>query len=196
MAKKRQAKKKTQSTRQVVYKQPTEPAGELHFQKWITCTQKPSIAANQTVYARNIRVDTNNFPDLAPLFQRYFFTMVNTMTFKMKSGLGSANGNHATMIMPYQRYEDLPANLLPARTHAWLTTNDSVVKQITNDVTSPPANDRSKTLILNTVYADAANPGSYLGYGFWVFEGPALHADLAQIGEYQLYIDAIFICRR
>lgn len=157
-------------------------ANVYHFRRWIPCTTRPSVAANQTVYHLTLNVSSTNFPELAGPMAAYENYTVHSLGAKMISGVTTMNGQHAILAKT-----NLTANIAGFPTtpnFAYARKNGAKIVKVTNQANAVPAADSVKTM--------TATATNFLGQVCWIFEGPSDASNRTYLGEFQIYVDCVF----
>jgi len=162
----------------------------VHVQRWITLDGKPEIPANQTMYSFSRQINAFRFPELQDYMTRYQTFMVNSLGARFMSGMENIMGSIALMAVTEHRYSQM--TIPPATNHMWLKSNGCKVSPCRSQCNSPPSSDLMKQVIVATPSAGNNNPGSSLGFFWWVFEGPSDTANRSHLGEIEVYVDVIF----
>jgi len=156
-----------------------------HVQQWMSITTKPKIMASQTNQHTTVEITETTVPDLASYNAKYHMMQIKSMSVRFKTGMIATPGLHTCVAMPSLTPTTIPN---PPR-HIWAKHNGSVPKKTNQNCSSP----------------SVPVPGSYLlslaantryGYAVWIWEGPALTSDEANLGELEVYLDVIYHGRK
>lgn len=151
---------------------------------------KPKIAANQSVYTFQKDLTLGqNIPGLAVYAAQFYLVTVNSISARFKTGVVNQAGQTTVVVLSKEKTDlmDVPNPV----THMWAKNNGAVVRPLTaqnnsNQCVNPPG-------LRNTVTCDT---NTSIGTVYWTYEGPSVAAEVANLGEIEIYIDAKFSGRR
>lgn len=157
----------------------------MHVQAWFAFKDKPQIKENQSVDHWTKTISPEQVPGLADFMSRYDMVTVNSLGARFKSGLVNTSGMSAIVVQTHERHA-LASKPNPPN-HAWARNQGSGVKALSNPnsaapSTNPPALKRPIQ----------AGPKVGIGHVWFVYEGPGHDSLLSNVGEVEVYVDAIF----
>jgi hypothetical protein len=162
----------------------------VHLQRWFTMDGKPEIPANQTVYSFSRQVNAFRFPELQDYMTRYQTFVVNSIGARFMSGMENIMGSVAIKVVTRETYDALA---VPGTVnHAWLKTNGCKVTPCRSQANSPPNTSLVKSVHRAVPSAGNNQPGSSVGFVWWVFEGPQDQNARTHLGEIEVFLDIIF----
>jgi hypothetical protein len=165
---------------------PIQQKSQVSLNQWIACTSKPYIKKDQTIYSTEVKLDETCLPELSRFISMYQQYQLISLGARFKPASVNDPGLVCTYVMTTENFS---SSVRPATwNHQYLKKNGCKATQLIRVSNSPPSvNITSQRGVYST--------GSSLKLGIlvWCWEGPKFTEDLANVGEFEVYVNIQFM---
>jgi len=177
-------KRPASGPRQAQRKQNQLGDAKYHLQGWFPLVDRPEIKKDQTVQHLTVTINATKAPGLALYEQLYENVDIKGVSVRFKTAMVNHPGLHAiTVVQPHSS-----ATIPNPPKHLWARNRGSSVKRTTLNVSSPHVQVQGGYIL--------SAAGQNYGKAVYIWEGPKTDRDEANIGELEVYIDAIYTERK